>query len=179
MSLLKIRGAAIPVGPATPRLGHVARCRHLENLCCSEDVEHRSYVSSSRASKHPPIVKRSYTYDATGDGESYVSARSHRSSSTIRAPPPPAAISTHSTHILQRSKPGSRVASTIQVGGTSSSQAPRSLSRAASYVSARNVPLPPSGVGTSHANWDDDTESVAPSDSISCVGSRRNGRSYY
>ncbi|KAH7375730.1 hypothetical protein B0T11DRAFT_12507 [Plectosphaerella cucumerina] len=45
-------------------------------------------------------------------------------------------------------------------------------SRASSRVSARHIGLPMSGVGSSHAGWDDDHVSVAPSDSISCVGSR-------
>lgn len=42
----------------------------------------------------------------------------------------------------------------------------------ASHISARNVALPSSEVGSSHANWDDDRVSLAPSDSISCVGSK-------
>jgi hypothetical protein len=48
-------------------------------------------------------------------------------------------------------------------------------------MAAREVPLPRSGVGSSHARWegDDDVDSVAPSDSISCVGSRRSGRAYH
>ncbi|KAJ3500220.1 hypothetical protein NM208_g17197 [Fusarium decemcellulare] len=36
-----------------------------------------------------------------------------------------------------------------------------------SHISARNIALPMSGVGSSHAQWDDDMVSVAPSDSIS------------
>lgn len=42
----------------------------------------------------------------------------------------------------------------------------------ASHLSARNVALPGSFVGSSHANWDDDGQSIAPSDSISCIGSK-------
>ncbi len=41
-----------------------------------------------------------------------------------------------------------------------------------SHISARNVPLPGSHVGSSRANWDDDARSIAPSDSISCIGSK-------
>ncbi len=41
-----------------------------------------------------------------------------------------------------------------------------------SHISARNVPLPGSHVGSSRANWDDDVRSIAPSDSISCIGSK-------
>ncbi|KAI1370534.1 hypothetical protein F4677DRAFT_349845 [Hypoxylon crocopeplum] len=49
-------------------------------------------------------------------------------------------------------------------------------SRATSYVSARDMPLPESRVGwgednNNNDNDDDDAESLAPSDSISCVGS--------
>ena len=169
-----------------------SRSRHTSNRTRSEvsgarkplllaDVEHRSYTVSSRATKHPPIVQRSYTYDSPADAGSYVSARSHRSSSTIRAPAPvTAAVSAHTSHTHTPSRPGvgSRVASAARVEG-SISQRPRSLSRTTSYVSARQVPLPLSGVGSSHADWDDDADSVAPSDSISCVGSRRSGRSYH
>ncbi|KAK2677622.1 Glyoxalase/Bleomycin resistance protein/Dihydroxybiphenyl dioxygenase [Fusarium oxysporum f. sp. vasinfectum] len=50
-------------------------------------------------------------------------------------------------------------------------------SKAQSYVSARNVSLPMSGIGSSHADWDDDMVSVAPSDSISCVGVKPSRRS--
>ncbi|KAI1848329.1 hypothetical protein JX265_008890 [Neoarthrinium moseri] len=63
------------------------------------------------------------------------------------------------------------------------------MSRANSYTTARMVPLPESRLGSmvsardiplpeSHADWDND--SIAPSDSISCIGSRsRSGRSYH
>lgn len=50
-------------------------------------------------------------------------------------------------------------------------------SKAQSYVSAKNVGLPMSGIGSSHAEWDDDMVSVAPSDSISCVGMKPSRRS--
>jgi hypothetical protein len=49
--------------------------------------------------------------------------------------------------------------------------------KAQSYISARDVCLPMSGVGSSHAEWDDDMVSVAPSDSISCVGMKPSRRS--
>ncbi|KAH8885729.1 hypothetical protein GQ53DRAFT_828749 [Thozetella sp. PMI_491] len=41
------------------------------------EADHRSQIRSSKTStsSHPPIIQRSYTYDAPGDGESYVSAR--------------------------------------------------------------------------------------------------------
>lgn len=46
--------------------------------------------------------------------------------------------------------------------------------KATMYADAGMVPLPPSEVGST---WDDDNDSVAPSDSISCIGSRRSDRS--
>ncbi|KAK3941155.1 hypothetical protein QBC46DRAFT_107561 [Diplogelasinospora grovesii] len=181
------------------------------------EMEHRSYVSSSQSSRHhPPIVQRSYTYDTPGQSsgrDSYVSARSNRSSSTVRAPPQSHHVVTSSSppqvHVT-RSKAGSRVTTTtIKVDGSPASvypsypagmirvashlsarNIPLPQSRATSHLSARNIPLPdsraPSHVSArniplprSHANWDDDdVDSVAPSDSISCVGSRRSGRSY-
>jgi hypothetical protein len=116
--------------------------------------EHRSVVSSKHsAMPSSRSIRRSATYDV-GDHETYVSARSRRSSSTIR-PPPPLEKSSQSRH-PPRSSAG----------------------RTVSYASARRIPLPASGTGSSHAEWDDDMVSVAPSDSISCVGSRRSGRAY-
>ncbi|KAK4237223.1 hypothetical protein C8A03DRAFT_16218 [Achaetomium macrosporum] len=184
------------------------------------EAERRSYMSS-RSSRHPPIVQRSYTYD-NPDRDSYVSARSHRSSSTVRAPPPdpyatPAHLSSHSrpgtrattrtievverprgymregsyisarnvplpdsgapTYISARDIPLPRSRATSYI---SARDIPLPVSRPATYVSARHVPLPESRVGSSHAKWeeeeDDDVDSIAPSDSISCVGSRRSGR---
>lgn len=41
-----------------------------------------------------------------------------------------------------------------------------------------DIPLPRSGVGSSHAGWDDDLDSLAPSDSISCVGSKSSRRGH-
>ncbi|TKW59889.1 hypothetical protein CTA1_9989 [Colletotrichum tanaceti] len=51
--------------------------------------------------------------------------------------------------------------------------------RAPTYVSARNLPPPRSGSGNSHATWEDDAVSVAPSDSISCIGSKTSRRQYH
>ncbi|KAG7153055.1 hypothetical protein HYQ46_000245 [Verticillium longisporum] len=58
------------------------------------------------------------------------------------------------------------------VMGGNTYSTPPNASRTPSHVSARNIGLPMSGVGSSHAAWDDDVVSVAPSDSISCVGSK-------
>ncbi|KAF9870386.1 hypothetical protein CkaCkLH20_12053 [Colletotrichum karsti] len=52
--------------------------------------------------------------------------------------------------------------------------------RAPTYMpAAHNNPVPRSGAGSSHARWDDDAVSVAPSDSISCIGSRTSRRQYH
>ena len=142
------------------------------------ETEHRSYVGSS-SSKHgntPPItrstVQRSHTFDVS-DRESYASARSQRTRSTIRPSPTPAPSAAPQA---ARSRAGSSATtSTIKMPSAGQSSA-RSFSRSGSYVSARNVPLPASAVGSSHADWYDDC-SVVPDDSISCVGSRRSGRS--
>jgi hypothetical protein len=166
------------------------------------ETEHRSYVGSSTSpSRHmnppPPStasrgLQRSHTFDVS-DRESYVSAHSQRSNSTIRPPPAPSAAASQA---LARSRAGSRVISTtVTMPAQSQPSTPRALSRTGSYMSARNVPLPPSVAtsrGSSHhpwnvplppsnvgSTWDDDTGSVAPDDSISCIGSRRSGRSYY
>ncbi|KAL2135675.1 hypothetical protein VTI74DRAFT_7356 [Chaetomium olivicolor] len=208
------------------------------------EAEHRSYVSS-RSSRHPPIVQRSYTYDtADRDRDSYVSARSHRSNSTVRAPPPPSVdayddlpparprMSSHSRSASRVTTTTYRITDSPRAPSYSSregsyvsarhvplpasratttyisphdvplppsratttyisphdvplpaSRSPtyisaRDASRPGTYVSARNVPLPPSKAGS---RWDvddgaeeeDDADSIAPSDSISCVGSRR------
>jgi hypothetical protein len=148
------------------------------------EAEHRSYVgsSSSRHGNTPPItrsiIQRSHTFDVS-DRESYASARSQRTYSTVRPPPVPVAHSAVSP-VVARSRTGSRVTiSTIRMPSQGEVSKDRSFSPAGSYMSARNVPLPASAVGSSHANWDDDDGSVVPDDSISCVGSRRSGRSHH
>ncbi|CAK7244492.1 MAG: hypothetical protein STHCBS139747_006033 [Sporothrix thermara] len=102
------------------------------------------------------------------DRDSYASgARSHR---TVRG---------------SGSGGGSRLAS-IPPNSSRSAPLRQGMSRSSSYNSARNVPLPPSGSGSIYSRWeederfadddrfmyDDDNDSVVPSDSISCVGAR-------
>lgn len=190
--------------------------------------EYRSYVSS-KGSRHPPVVHRSYTYD-TPERDSYVSARSQRSDNTVRGlPSDPYAAAP--VHVSSHSRSGSRVTTTTMTYKISGR--PRSYSREGSYSSARHVPLPDSRTPTylsprdipfpdsrapvypsahdvplpasrqptyvsarhiplpeSHTGkWevdededdddDDDADSIAPSDSISCVGTRRSGRPHY
>ncbi|KAK3346225.1 hypothetical protein B0T25DRAFT_592502 [Lasiosphaeria hispida] len=121
---------------------------HRQPLLLGE-AEHRSHAGS-RTSRHPPIVQRSYTYEAPErERDSYASARSQRSSSTIRAPP---LLPGQSSQIVSRSRSGARVATTtVKVGHSPS---PRALSRSGTYMSARNVPLPTSGaVSVSLPTW--------------------------
>lgn len=150
------------------------------------EVAHPSYAGSS-FSKHgstPPITRpstqqRSHTFDGS-DRESHASARSQRTHSTVRPAPAPVAASLASSPHAARSRTASRV-STSTVKPPSRASVPRthSFGRAGSYLSARNVPLPASAVGSSHAGWDDDNRSIAPEDSISCVGSRRSEYSHH
>ncbi|KAI4864502.1 hypothetical protein F4820DRAFT_332058 [Hypoxylon rubiginosum] len=124
----------------------VAPSRH------SPESDLRSYVSS----KHAPSRPR----DA--EVESYVSARSERSDRTVR--PSPARVET---------APPSRAPSQAGSRYSSNTVRPAAAGRAHSHLSAaaRHVPQPESSVGSS-ADWED-VCSVAPSDSISNVGSRR------
>ncbi|KAK1826865.1 hypothetical protein QBC39DRAFT_187948 [Podospora conica] len=131
-------------------------------LLLHDAPEHRSQVSSG--ARHPPIVKRSYTYELPADG--WGSSASVRSQSTARPAPSP--------QVVSRSRSGSRMTTaTIKVAGGGGG--PRGVSRANTYLSARNVGLP-----ESQAGWEsDDGGSVVPSDSISNVGSRRSARGYH
>lgn len=166
--------------PASVRTRSEAASTTRKPLLIAES-EHRSFVGAKHSNTPPitrSVVHRSHTYDH-GDRESYVSTRSHRSGNTIRAAPPPGPVVVSSpSQVVSRSRAGSRVTTTtIKVRGSSPS--PRSIHRAGSYASARNIPLP-SVAGTRYDDdWDDDSGSVAPSDSISCVGSRRSGRAYH
>ncbi|KAH9883352.1 hypothetical protein F4778DRAFT_775274 [Xylariomycetidae sp. FL2044] len=132
--------------------------------------EHRSHASSHHtSSRHhrPP------------EAETYVSTRSKRSASTIRPAAP--LVMAESMPLPVRSKAPSQYSSaTVKpIRGVTSSRHSR--------VSARNVPLPPSTtggwedvpLGTGAADALDDVGSVAPSDSISCVGSKHSSRRHH
>ncbi|KAK1673036.1 hypothetical protein BDP55DRAFT_730784 [Colletotrichum godetiae] len=51
--------------------------------------------------------------------------------------------------------------------------------RAPTYVSARAPPPPKSRIDSGRSAWEDDAISVAPSDSISCIGSKTSRRQYH
>ncbi|KAI1333471.1 hypothetical protein F5Y15DRAFT_353103 [Xylariaceae sp. FL0016] len=135
---------------------HVAPSRHTsasKHSRAPTEASYRSHATSKHSSRPVEV-------------ETYVSARSDRSASTVRPAPSHAA-----------SKAGSRYSTaTVKMPG---------VSRAPSHASARHVPLPASR-SASKADWDaldvedvDDVGSVAPSDSISCVGSKHSRRSHH
>ncbi|KAL2752245.1 hypothetical protein ACRALDRAFT_2142113 [Sodiomyces alcalophilus JCM 7366] len=202
------------------------------------DAEQHSAVGSSRHSTmRPPSVRGGTIYEA--DQESFVSAQSKRSSSTIRGPPPPTVETELSIRSRAPSKAPSMAPSRVssmapsrapsmapsrapsmapskapsmapsrapsmapsrvpsmapskapskapsRIGGGSDAMMstgysvfhsiPPSASRAPTQVSARNIGLPTSAIGSSDAGWED-VISLAPSDSISCIGSRTSRR---
>jgi hypothetical protein len=126
------------------------------------DTDYQSRPRGSKYGNTPPItrsgVRRSHTYDV-GDRESFVTARSHKSGSTIRP-----AANLASAHLLRSHSRADSLASSS-----------RSMGREGSYLSARSSPLRHSGLD----DWVDDDDSIAPSDSISCVGSRPSRKAYY
>ena len=145
------------------------------------EVDQMSYAPS-RHSGAPRSVydyARSRVSGYEPDRESFFSARSQRSAATARPPPSESRPPPVEYDLLYRSRAGSRASTTkgSASGGHHSTRRHRSSSRGPSQYSAKEVPLPMSDVGSSHANWDDDLDSVAPDDSISCVGSKSSRRS--
>lgn len=141
---------------------------------------------SDAAAMATPGMRRSRTYDDDRDRDSYVSSRSRRTASTVRGPSvmQPTAQTEYTTTLVSRPK-----MSTTMPGAAS-----RASRRADSYASAREMPasgtevsarrirLPMSGVGSSQAGYavdDDDMCSIAPSESISCMGGSRKGSRVY
>jgi hypothetical protein len=169
--------AGEPVGPSRPPMPPTSR-----SVAGGPVASQRSRSRSRRSS----------VYHAPEYG-TYVTAQTHRSSDTMRQPnyeyggweamprsraPSQVSTSTVRKHTVPRDShsrghplpPESRVSAKrvpLPRSGVGSSHA---------NWEPRDVPLPMSGVGSSHANWDDDMESLAPSDSISCVGSKHSRR---
>lgn len=148
-------------------------------------------------------------------GGSYISSRHGPSGLPPHALPSSRHGSTYDYHIAEPVDRGERDSyvsgarshRTVRGSGTGGSRLPpappnasrsapvrQGISRSGSYMSARNVPLPASGAGSSFAHWqeddrfaddnrflydDEDNDSVAPSDSISCVGSRSRSRRHH
>ncbi|KAL8289827.1 hypothetical protein RB600_005018 [Gaeumannomyces tritici] len=125
----------------------------------------------------PASVVGGSTYDAPNDAATYVSTRSHRT-----AKPMPESASYQVAGGARAPRTSSRVAA----GAMRDPAEPRTFSRsqmpsrghapsnAGTRVSARQVELPKSRNG-----WDadDDTDSISPDDSISCVGSNSRSKS--
>lgn len=162
-------------------------------LAPGHDCERRSHAPSRRSAATESVVSRpplsrTHRSNIEPDRETYVSAGSRRSRSTARPPSRDSRGSEYETT--------SRRHAPSQVSAATMRETPREMpGRASSHVSARrvplprsvvgsshahwdpwDVPLPMSGVGSSHANWDDDMVSLAPSDSISCAGSKHRSR---
>ncbi|KAI1370289.1 hypothetical protein F4677DRAFT_369084 [Hypoxylon crocopeplum] len=123
----------------------------------STESDYRSYVGSKHGAPRPHGA----------EVETYVSGRSDRSAATIRPSHPLATVET---------APPSRAPSKAGSRYSSATVRPAGVSRTQSHGVARNIPLPESTVG-SRNGWEDDACSVAPSDSISNIGSRQGKRS--
>ncbi|KAI0154073.1 hypothetical protein BJ166DRAFT_468893 [Pestalotiopsis sp. NC0098] len=159
------------------------------------DAEYRSNAGSSRS--HAPTYLSSRSRSYAPDAETYVSSRSKRSERSestikptrqssaydgsivygdmpIRSAAPSKAASRAPTAATQQSRHSTaRSSATTKMTPAPSASGSRATARMValpesrvSYTSARQVPLP-----GSQANWeDDDNDSIAPSDSISCIG---------
>lgn len=132
--------------------------------------------AASRAPSWAPSRISSAAVDT--DRETYVSARSHRSSVPSAQLPPHvvpngADIEPSSSGRWMPTYTDRGLCSTVE-SRTSARHIPLPESNISSYTSARHVQLPASGIGSSQADWgDDDSGSIVPSDSISCVGDAR------
>ncbi|GAB0131870.1 hypothetical protein EsDP_00000325 [Epichloe bromicola] len=123
------------------------------------------------------VLHQSQGSDDNLEQETYVSARSRQFSAARRI--------TTAVHISQLSVPDTTAASMVAPGTpirasdsiASSRYSARRIPLPSSIASsdhapARFVPLPKSTSGSNYARWDDDGDSIVPSDSISCVGQR-------
>lgn len=137
----------------------------------------RPPAPSQVGSQHSAARRSSASrHTADMDSASYVSARSHRSGAPSRHSGAPAP-SVHGS--VARSMAGSTAsASTMKAPTVVRTAAPSEGGRRGSVVSARNVPLPRSTVGSTHSSKWDDLESIAPDDSISCVDLPRSRAGY-
>ncbi|KAI0024084.1 hypothetical protein F4780DRAFT_691351 [Xylariomycetidae sp. FL0641] len=139
--------------------------------------EGRSRANSKHSSRH----------HREPENETYLSARSDR---TVRANPAGVTPIPGATVLATaKAPPRSRSRTSRHVSGSgSTATALKGPSRAQSYASARRVPLPGSEIGgvskpkfgvdvDADEVLNDDEGSVAPSDSISCVGRKQSRRS--
>ncbi|KAK8044892.1 hypothetical protein PG993_004916 [Apiospora rasikravindrae] len=153
------------------------------------EMDTKSRATTSKPSRHASArsVRR-----PEPELESYVSTRTHRtrkpersdrSEAGMRAPPTLVKAETMSIPVRARPPPPrqsvSAMAKTLgeRLGMNNGVKRMPTGGRATMYAKANMVPLPESEVGGSLADWDDDKDSVAPDDSISCVGGNRSRRS--
>ncbi|KAI0424325.1 hypothetical protein F5Y09DRAFT_145660 [Xylaria sp. FL1042] len=148
------------------------------------DAEHRSqagsrHTTNAKSQLHAELFKRRNSASPKApsqapDARSHVSSRSRRGDddrrshagsrhSTVRPPRNP----DDETHVSARSEK-----STGTMRPSKAQTQSKAPSRAASYVSTREIPSPLKEVDWKELVDDDDKASVAPSDSISCVGER-------
>ncbi|KAH8161714.1 hypothetical protein CIB48_g6535 [Xylaria polymorpha] len=139
------------------------------------EAEHRSQAGSTRhpnpkSQLHAELFKRQSPVKAISsnapseapDARSHVSSRSRRDKSSRSH--------VSSRHSTVRPPEAETYVSVRPAKSSSRSKAP---SRAPTYVSPRDIPSPPKEKDWKDlADDDDDKASVAPSDSISCVGER-------
>ncbi|KAI0453966.1 hypothetical protein F5B21DRAFT_504852 [Xylaria acuta] len=160
------------VGARDPEPPHVTEAEHRSQAGSMRHTNAKSQLHAELFKRHSPVKAASSKAPSQApDARSHVSSRSkrdggsrsHASSrhSTVRPPDADTYVSARSEKSISTMRPAK---------SSSRSKAP---SRAPSYVSARETPSPPK-----EKDWkdlvddDDDNASVAPSDSISCIGER-------
>ncbi|KAK2612155.1 hypothetical protein QQS21_001885 [Conoideocrella luteorostrata] len=139
----------------------------------------RAPLSACRASILEPastVLSQLQTPVFDIDRETYVSARSHPSSDAFS----PRSYGNHSlwSTSLECTDPQNivstvshmHISDSVASSRRSAQHIPLPASSAGSHMSARHTPLPESTISSSRADWDNDIDSIAPSDSISCVG---------
>jgi hypothetical protein len=128
--------------------------------CFIADAPDKNQAGSVRSSRPSGLTSHGSVHGT--DQKSFVSARSQQTD----------------VRFLNKALRAGSTAPTNQPSPVLGGCEPVSLpqSRKISVVTPCNIPLPKSNIGSSHAGWDDQ-DSIAPSDSVSCVGSQRSRRS--
>ena len=118
--------------------------------------EHVLAAASHAVNTHSRLATRLKDKSETGVG-TFVSAKTHRSSVERKGSALDALNQRHSSS---------------SHGPNSTGQSKSGHSKLSSAILPNQVPLPPSNVGSSHANWSDQLKVVEPSDSVSCAGAK-------
>ncbi|KAI1105400.1 hypothetical protein F4804DRAFT_331310 [Jackrogersella minutella] len=162
--------------PDSPRL--LMDSDHRSHAGSRHSSDSRGHTGSRRPeSRHSPESdyrghKHTNSRHRDPEAETYVSARSERSSGTTRRSPPSAYVET-----APPSRASSRPPSQAGSYYSSATVRPAGPSRAHSQISARNVPGSYFGSCYGGNGWDDDAGSIAPSESVSNIG--RHNRSMW